>query len=374
MKNKYLYSSLLFIIVLFSLSFSAWFKAPTDMSESERRPLAKLPELSLSSVLEGKFTGEFEDYATDQFPLRDTFRTLKAIAKFYVFGQKDNNDIYIHDGYAAGLETEINDSSIDNATSKLTYLYNSFVKDKTDKVYLSIVPDKNMTLSGKGSYPSLDYSALADKVKKGLPFAKYIDIYPLLDYTDYYKTDTHWSQDKITDVADAILSGMGKENTAEYEKVTLENDFYGVYYGQSSLPLPPDKLSYLTNSTIENALVYNYEGSDGRLENITPESVYNMEKLNSKDPYEMFLSGAVSLMRIKNPSNESGEKLIVFRDSFTSSLAPLMIESYSEIILVDIRYLASFYLSAFISPEEFENADVLFLYSALILNDSFSFK
>ncbi len=374
MKNKYFYSSLLFIIVLFSLAFSAWFKSPTDMSESERRPLAKLPELTLSSVLEGKFTGGFEDYATDQFPLRDTFRTLKAMAKFYVFGQKDNNDIYIHDGYAAGLSTAINSASLDNATNKLNYLYNTFVKDKTDKVYLSIIPDKNMTLSDRGSYPSLDYLALADSVKEKLPFAEYIDVYPLLDYTDYYKTDTHWSQDKILDVADRLLSSMGKAGGAEYEKVTLENDFYGVYYGQSSLPLPPDKITYLTNSTIENALVYNYEGSDGRLENITPEAVYNMEKLTSKDPYEMFLSGAVSLMRIKNPANASGEKLIVFRDSFTSSLAPLMIESYSEIILVDIRYVASFYLSALVSPEEFENADVLFLYSALILNDSFSFK
>ncbi|MBQ5747073.1 MAG: hypothetical protein IIV81_03940, partial [Clostridia bacterium] len=364
MKTKYVLSSLLIIVTLFGLSVWAWLKEPDDTSDSERRKLAAFPKVSIDNVLSGKFTKDFEDYATDQFPLRDTFRTLKAISKFYIFAQKDNNDIYIHDGYASKIENEISDSSLENAVKKLEYLYDSYVKGKTDKVYLSIIPDKNHTLAEKGSYPSIDYNVLAQRIKDKISFAEYIDIYPLLNYTDYYKTDTHWSQDKILDVADKLLSSMGKENNAEYEKITLDTPFYGVYYGQSSLPLPPDKITYLTNDRIENALVYNYEGTDGVLENIKPEAVYNMDKLSSKDPYEMFLSGAVNLMRIKNPANTSGEKLIIFRDSYTSSLAPLMIEEYSEIILIDIRYIFSHFIGAFVTPEDFRDADVLFLYSA----------
>lgn len=84
---------------------------PADaLSTSERRPLAQMPELSASSYLSGKFMSGYEDYATDQFPLREQFRTLKALMGLYVFGQKDNNGVYLADGSAAKLEYPLNEA------------------------------------------------------------------------------------------------------------------------------------------------------------------------------------------------------------------------------------------------------------------------
>ena len=370
MKKRYIISSLVMIVVLFGLSLTAWFKPADDFSESGRRKFEQFPELTTETLLSGKFTSKFEDYATDQFPFRDSWRTLKAYAKFYLFNQKDNNDVYVHDGYASKLQTKIDDASMENALNKMNYLYSTYVKGNTDKVYFSVIPDKSMTLAPEGNYPSLDYEKIGDYFKDNLDWAKYIDIYPYLDYTDYYKTDTHWRQESIVDVAETIASAMGATVEKDYESVTPDKDFYGVYYGQSSLPLPPDKITYLTSDTIENCLVYNYEKNNGTVAG----DVYDMEKLDSKDPYEMFLSGACSLMRIVNPANESGRKLIIFRDSYTSSLAPLLVESYSEVILVDIRYIYSHFVGSIVTKEDFADADVLFLYSAMILNDSYSFK
>ena len=96
-----------------------------------------------------------------------------------------------------------------------------------------------------------------------------------------------------------------------------------------------------------------------------------MEKAQGKDPYEMFLSGPKSLMTIENPGAAAGKRLIIFRDSFGSSVAPLLIEGYGEITLVDIRYLSSDMLGNFI---DFDNSDVLFLYSTLVLNNSVTLK
>ena len=48
-----------------------------DYSYSERRKLAKMPELSLDSVLNGRFMTGFDSYAQDQFPFRESFRKLK---------------------------------------------------------------------------------------------------------------------------------------------------------------------------------------------------------------------------------------------------------------------------------------------------------
>ena len=92
-----------------------------------------------------------------------------------------------------------------------------------------------------------------------------------------------------------------------------------------------------------------------------------MEKANGKDPYEMFLSGSISLLTIENPNATTDRELIVFRDSFGSSISPLLAEGYAKITLVDIRYLRTDMLARFI---EFKNQDVLFLYSTLVLNNS----
>jgi hypothetical protein len=116
----------------------------------------------------------------------------------------------------------------------------------------------------------------------------------------------------------------------------------------------PDTLSYLTNDTIKG---YKVQGAS---------AVYDMTKAESRDPYEMFLSGNQALVTVKNPACTTGDRLIIFRDSFGSSLAPLLAGSYSKIILADIRYVSSSALGRFI---EFpEKCDVLFMYNTGTLN------
>lgn len=58
---------------------------------------------------------------------------------------------------------------------------------------------------------------------------------------------------------------------------------------------------------------------------------------------------------------------MLFRDSFGSSIAPLFLENYSKITLVDLRYISKDVLENYI---EFDKQDVLFLYSTLVLNQN----
>ena len=53
------------------LTVFSWFGPRQAFSDSERRPLAQMPEISLKTVLDGSFMADFEDYSLDQFPLRD---------------------------------------------------------------------------------------------------------------------------------------------------------------------------------------------------------------------------------------------------------------------------------------------------------------
>ena len=355
---------------LFVFGFSAWsiLKPDDDFSVSERRPLAQMPTLSKESISGGSFTSKFEDYSLDQFPLRDSFRRLKSITSFYVFGKLDNNGIYIKDGYASKLEYPENYDSADYAISRMRYVYEKYFAESDANVYISVIPDKNRFLAGDGSiYPSLNYENYFEYIKKSADFAEYIDITDLTDISDYYKTDTHWKQECITDIADRLVETMGQTPPIRnYETITSEIPFYGVYYGQSALPLDADKLTYLESKTLNSCKVYDYETSSYI-------SVYDKEKLNSKDPYEVFLSGSKSLLTIRNENSTSDRKLILFRDSFGSSIAPLLVDSYAEITLIDIRYISPSVIDRFVNLDG-DNTDVLFLYSTLVLNNSETFK
>ncbi|MDR1560513.1 MAG: hypothetical protein LBS84_12645 [Clostridiales bacterium] len=70
---------------------------------------------------------------------------------------------------------------------------------------------------------------------------------------------------------------------------------------------------------------------------------------------------------LTNPESKSERGLYLFRDSFSSSLAPLLAESYHKITLIDLRYMNFTSIPDFISFDR--ESDVLFLYSSLVLNN-----
>ena len=365
MKRKTsLFTVILLAGFLFGFAVFAWCKPADEQSQSERRNLTQFPAFSLSDFAGGKWTENFESYTLDQFPLRERFRTLKSLVTLGVFRQKDNNGVYLADGYVAKLEYPMNEDSIKHAQERFQFVYDKFLKDTNVKTYLSVIPDKNYFLAAKNGYPALDYGAFFARIQKSLPWASYIDLTESLTISDYYKTDIHWRQERLLPAAKTLASAMGAEISDDFTEETLERDYYGLYYGYAALPIRPEKISYLTNDAIENAVVTNFEtGKTG--------SVYDMEKAAGKDPYEMFLSGSVSLLTIENPNAETDKELVIFRDSFASSLAPLLLEGYKTVTLVDIRYLPSARLGSFL---EFSEQDVLFLYSVPVLNNSETIK
>lgn len=367
MKIKNIITVLLCGCFIFSLAAWCFFGPKDTYSESERRALAKFPETNWDTISSGKFATGFEKYSTDAFPGRDLWRSLKAYTRLGLFAQKENNDLYVAQGQLSQLQYPMNTQMLDYAIELLTK-----VKDKNfpnGKVYFSMVPDKNHVLADL----KMDYAAFEDYLHKGLSFATPISIRDLLTAEDYYNTDTHWRQDQILDVAQRIAAAMGTELPDSYEKKPLDADFNGVYVGQSALKVDPDQITILTNDVIEGLKVTMLT-NQGQFK--TMDGVYDMSRLEGNDPYEMFLSGAQSLIKITNPNNTSGKRLVIFRDSFGSSITPLLAQGYSEVVMLDLRYIMSNVLSspAISKLIGFENADILFLYSSLVLNDAISMK
>ena len=336
-------------------------------SFSERRSLAQFPRLSAQSVTNGRFMEQFETYAADQFPGRDLFRALKAGMQRSVLRQKDVNGIYVTknaDGksVAAAMLYPQNNASIFHSLQCLDRIYTTYLKGTNTSLYAAVIPDKNAYLAKQTGHLSLDYDSFITAFQTGMPWASWIPLTDVLSADCYYRTDPHWDQTKLLPAAKQLLTGMGEGNAAFTEQdVTLQGSdtpFSGVYCGQTALPLLPDTLTWYTNDVLESCEVRDADGAS---------RLYDTNALSGKDPYSFFCSGSVPLLTITNPAAQTDRELVVFRDSFGSSIAPLLVPAYRKITLVDTRYMSPSLISDYVT---FTNQDVLFLYSTVLLNDS----
>ena len=192
-------------VLFFGLSAVAWLKPADEFSETERRKLDQFPKLSTETVLNGKFTEQFEEYSLDQFPFRDVFRSIKAMTHLYLFGQKDNNDVYMAEGYVSKLDYPLSEKALEKTVKKYQSIEKKYLEGTDAKVYYSVIPDKNYFLAEKNGYLTYDYETMYDYLEENLSNMTYIDITDLLTLEDYYRTDTHWRQEKIVDVAKRLV-------------------------------------------------------------------------------------------------------------------------------------------------------------------------
>ena len=353
MKNKILV--IIFVAYIGIFSILGILIPDKENSNSERRKLKTFPEFEFNS----EWISEVDGYLLDHFVLRDEFRSIKALYNFKVLGQLDNNGIYLKDNYIFKSNYPTNKKSINNFVDKINKLNSLLSKD--NKVYMMIIPDKNYYLESD-DFLGIDYDYIYKEVNK-LGF-KNIELRDILELSDYYETDTHWRQEKL----DKVVNRMNDSLDFNYEKTKYKenkyNKFYGVYYGESAINRNPEELVYLTNDVFDNVTVK-------YLENDKLTGIYNVDKLDGMDSYDVYLDGASSFIEITNNSSITDKELVIFRDSFGSSLSPLLVKYYAKITLIDNRYISS---DNFKDLIEFNNQDILFMYSTLFINDSSSLK
>lgn len=359
--------TILFIIIIFGFSIINIVVKDTEISNTERRKLKQFSAINIKDITSGKLPDEIENYLMDQFVQRDTFRSIKTFFKLNILCQKENNGFFKVENNVHNLLYPLSSKNVLNTANKINNIYDTYL-DETNSIFYTIVPDKNYYLADKSGYLKLDYNKLSNMLRENIDSnIEYIDIFDTVTATSYYNTDAHWSQEYLLDTAEKIAEKMNFKDRINSEFILKDyNKFYGTYYGQlADSSIEEDTLKYYSNDIIENAKVYNYETKQET-------KIYDEEKFNtSMDKYEFFLSGSTPLLKITNEFANNDKTLIVFRDSFASSLVPLFTEAYNNIYLVDIRYIKSELLKDYI---DFKNADVLFMYSTLVINESGSLK
>lgn len=341
-----------------------------DISVAERRPLAQQPSWSADFVFGGEADTKLESYVLDQFAFRQNFRGLKAVFDSEVLRKTDNNGIFVKEGQIFKPDYPMNTGKAAELGTKIAEIYEKYLR--SCNVKYAVIPEKTYYLAKDSGYLMTDYDALVDAMRQRLHSTlraggsmEYIPLKYSLDLDSYYSTDLHWRQEALQPVMEQLGRAFGFEPvqlSKSYHQEVYE-PFYGSYYGQAALPLPADQLRYLTGNQLEKLIVTNYDGGSPK----TVEGVYDKKQLGSVDSYSVFLGGNSPLITIENPELKNGKELIVFRDSFGSSLAPLLSSSYEKVTLIDLRFIGYDHIGQFV---DFQDQDVLFLYNQGVLNSS----
>ena len=259
-----------------------------------------------------------------------------------------------------GTPDPLDPASVEHFADKVLTIQETYLSPDCP-VYYAVIPDK--TEFAPAGSPVLDSAPMLEILAERLDGrAVGIDLTGALTLTDYYKTDSHWRQEKLQPVLDRLGEAMHFKIDLSGWTAQSHAGFKGSY--AKDIPaeeMPEEELVWLVSESTgtAEAQVEHFQGDCT--------SVYDLGRLDSGIPYDVYLSGATPLVTIYNPNSASAQELVIFRDSFGSSIAPLLTEEYRTITLVDLRYMVSGMLPEHV---DFHGQDVLFLYSAAVVNRS----
>ena len=197
MKDKIITFTFIGYILIFSLLHIII--PDNEISNTERRKLAKFPQIELTN----EYITKIDKYLTDNFPYRNTFRSIKAKFNYNILNKKDNNKIYLKDNYIFKSNYPTNTKSINNFITKSNKILNNLTPN--NNTYLMIIPDKNYYLNDN-NFLQIDYNYIYKELEiLNLPA---IDIRNILELSDYYETDTHWKQERLSKVVEYMSNIM----------------------------------------------------------------------------------------------------------------------------------------------------------------------
>ena len=357
-KRACIVTTVLFLVFIGGFCLLISVMPDRTFSEQENRSLQQRPAFSFDELFSGQYTKDFEAYTTDQFTLRDEWITLKAASEL-ALGKRQNNGMFLCDG---GTIIEPYEAPEDGKLEANMEALNKLVANTDADVYFALIPGKSDIWAHM-----LPQNAPRDSEKAAIDYcyslsdAVNVDIYGKLEEHSgeyiYYRTDHHWTTLGAYYGFSALAESMGLDcpDISEYGgRETVSEEFYGTSWSSSGFSwVEPDSMEIFVTEP-EGLEITNYpQGSpvEGQL--------YDWSRLEVKDKYSFFYGGNTPLLEIET-GVEDAPSLLILRDSYMDSLSPFLLESYSRIHILDLRYYRAS-LSDYIAQNGFD--DVLVCYS-----------
>ena len=335
-----------------------------ERSDNENRMLTKAPKFSFSALFSGSFTEDFEDYITDQFPLRDRWLDLKSRAE-RAWGKTENNGVFFcrEDTLISRFKTPAG-SAVDGAIRAV----DSLAENTGLPVCLALIPSAAEIWSDRlpANANTEDQSALIRRIYENVSVTTADVLSALQAHSSepvYYRTDHHWTTlgAYYGYAATAQALGLTPRSLDSFRPETVSDAFYGTVYSSSGVRwVKPDSIDIYVPA--ENVSLTRYDTAEG-----SQSPVYDLSKLDTKDKYSMFLGGNASRLVIRTGSD--GGKLLVIRDSYADCELPFFFEHYSEIHVLDLRYFRQS-VSAYARDGSFDRILVTYSLSDFVTDSS----
>ncbi len=359
----------IFVIIfgIIYLSFSVYnlIVPAKDFLENENRYAKKMPEFSFSSLVEGEYTKDFEEFLTDKTAFRNFFVSLKSNLEKLSF-KKENNGVYFaDDGYL--IQTYQGNFDENIVLNNLNAI-NKLAEDETLNVSFALIPTAYEILKDKlplYSYNSYQKDLIA-YTKETLNNVNFINSLESLnenkDEYIYYRTDHHQTANGSFIVYEDIMKtfGITPFKKQDFNIKTVADDFYGTTWSKSTVNLEGDKIiKYEPRFNVSYKVNYDLiKESD---------SLYEEKNIAIKDKYTYYLDGNHGITTIRTKfedgeklTYENEKKLAVIKDSYAHSIIPFIANHYSETVVFDLRY---YNLSIPKYLKENGISDVLFIYN-----------
>lgn len=330
MKKSDLITVILFSGLIFTVFVANIINPDKSFSEIENRVLESYPTVSVSNLLSGKLSTDFENYVTDQFVFRNEFIELKSNVEFLMGKQENNNVFFTSNDTLIERFDEPDFDLIDRSIRGIKEL-----KEKIEiPVYTTIIPTQIEVL--KDTLPVNAPSYMQDRMISYVygQLNDVIDMSEVLEVNKnkyiFYGTDHHWTSLGAYYGYTAIAERLNKEiiSLENYQEKVITTEFNGTIFNKSGIrKAKSDSISiYVENQEITI--------NDGLEDSVA--MLYNEEFLDKGDKYAIFLGGNDPIVRIEG----KGEGNILFiKDSYTNSMVPFFIEQYENIHLIDLRYM-----------------------------------
>nr|WP_325211694.1 DHHW family protein [uncultured Oscillibacter sp.] len=307
-----------------------------ERSDVENRTLAQFPEFSWKALKDGSFTEGVEEYFADQFPLRDQWTGLKARTE-QVLGKREFNGVYL---CGDALIAKVDPPRDGLEEKNLSYV--SRLTERTEvPVYLGLIPSaaeirKDDLPKGAESWDQAAFIARGLELEGVEPVDFLTPLAAHAGESIFYRTDHHWTTLGAYYGYAALMESLGRgdevlEQEAFEPWIEYHSDeFQGTLYSQSGIHwLPSDAIEFWVPDV-------GFEVTSWRDGSSKWSTLYDLNKLQTKDKYSAFLGGNQPLCVIRNP--EGTGKLLLIRDSYADSMAPFLALHFEEVHLLDPRY------------------------------------
>lgn len=360
-KQKIL-SAILFVAIIIIVPVIFIFSKKSSYSAEENRMLSKMPKLSASTVSDKSYMYDLEKYLSDHFPDRLKWVQVKmSLDKFT--GKDIINGVYITDGM---LIEKLHEPDYEEV-KKSVQAINAFAEYYQTDVFAMIAPTSAGIYQDKlpEFAPQLDQRKfISETCENFSENVNVIDIFDTMVYEKdnyiYYRNDHHWtSYGAYCAYRKAIeLLGQKPVPIEEFYISHSSSDFRGTFYSKCLYNKTEADIIDIFNC-INGAEVTDVVCNDGVSETYY-NSIYFMDNLDKKDKYCVFMGENRAYTNIKTNAN-NGKKLLVIKDSYANSFIPFLTQHYSEIAVIDLRYVKTS-IRDFVDPDDYEQT--LFLYNA----------